>query len=270
MRVQFLFPLLMAAEPAAAHVVFSPPTVAPGAEYVGALKVGHGCSGSPTVALKVEVPRGVVAAVTPKPGWRIAVVRAVSLGGGKTPPIRTVTWRGRLAADAADTFPIAFQAPSVEGPLYFPVIQTCETGEVRWTGIPAASQSLRELKFPAPVLRVKAAIGPEGAAVAPEVPNEVKVVDGALRSASGLPLYTFNFDTMVGMSHCFGECVAKRPPLLAPANAKGDGDWTVIERGDDTRQWAYKTKPLYTFTGDTPGGPPTGVGPGSNWSVARY
>lgn len=269
MRVQLLFPLLLLSGPAAAQVVLTPATVAPGTEYLGALKVGHGCSGSATVALKVEFPKGVLAGVTPKPGWRIAVVRALSLGGGKTPPIRTVTWRGKLAAHEAESFPIAFKAPTLEGPLYFPAVQTCETGEARWVEIPTAAQSRHDLKFPAPMLKVTSAAEPATAAPA-ETPNEVKVVDGALRSASGLPLYTFNFDTMVGMSHCFGECVAKRPPLIAPANAQAAGDWSVIERGDDTRQWAYRTKPLYSFTGDKPGGPATGVGPGSNWSIARY
>ena len=50
---------------APAHVALVSGTVTPGAEYAGAFKVGHGCSGSATVALKVEIPKGVVAAGNP-------------------------------------------------------------------------------------------------------------------------------------------------------------------------------------------------------------
>ena len=257
---------------AAAHVVLAPTTVAPGAEYAGAFKIGHGCSGSATVALKVEVPGSLRVAAPAKAGWRMAVVRAVSLGGGGVPPVRTITWRGRLAADQTESFPIVFVAPEKDGPIYFKAIQSCETGEARWVEIATAAQSRRDLKFPAPVLEVTANPAPEAASTpnGARPPSEVQVVDGALRTAGGLPLYTFNFDTMVGMSHCEGECSVKRPPLEAEDDAKPHGPWTVIGRADGSLQWAYKSKPLYSFTGDKPGGPPTGTGEGSNWSIARY
>jgi uncharacterized protein YcnI len=40
-------------------------------------------------------------------------------------------------------------------PLYFPVIQECETGVSRWIEIPAAGQSPHDLPSPAPVVRLK-------------------------------------------------------------------------------------------------------------------
>jgi predicted lipoprotein with Yx(FWY)xxD motif/uncharacterized protein YcnI len=257
---------------AAAHVVLTPSVVAPGAEYAGALRIGHGCSGSATVALSVEVPSQMKARAAPKAGWRIEVVEAAPTGPGKT----IITWRGRLPADRPDSFPIALTAPTSEAPVYLASIQTCEVGEARWVEIPAVGQTRHDLKFPAPVLDVSSHPPPPPAVVSKDAPAKdtpprgVKIVDGVLRTEKGLPLYTFNFDTMVGMSHCEGECSVKRPPLEADQDASDHGQWGVIGRADGSRQWTYRTRPLYTFTGDTPGGPPTGAGSDTNWRVATY
>lgn len=55
------------------------------------------------------------------------------------------------------------------------------------------------------------------------------------------------------------SCVALWPPVIAQANAKPVGDWTIIKRSDGTLQWAYDHQPLYTShldqsPGDTLGG----------------
>ena len=93
---------------------------------------------------------------------------------------------------------------------------------------------------------------------APPMPAGVKIVDGALADASGKPLYTWDIDTMVGMSHCEGDCAAMWPPLKAAKGAKPIGDWATISREDGSLQWTYKTKPLYTYSADTVGIPATG------------
>jgi predicted lipoprotein with Yx(FWY)xxD motif len=46
------------------------------------------------------------------------------------------------------------------------------------------------------------------------------------------------------------SCVQKTPPFLAPAGARPAGDWSLVERTDGTRQWAYKGKPLHTSIKD--------------------
>ena len=108
-----------------------------------------------------------------------------------------------------------------------------------------------------------------GAALAADLPAAVhRTADGALADAQGKPLYTFNLDTMVGMSHCFADCAQVWPPLAAPKDAKPVGDWAPIRREDGSLQWTYKTKPLYTYAKDKPGGPPTGLGTGP-WTLAR-
>ena len=92
-------------------------------------------------------------------------------------------------------------------------------------------------------------------AVAAALPGGLTSDADGLRSATGLPLYTYDNDTMVGMSHCFAECAKDWPPLIAPAKAKASGDWSLVMREDGSRQWTFKLKPLYTCARDLPGKP---------------
>ena len=89
-------------------------------------------------------------------------------------------------------------------------------------------------------------------AASPPTPVEVSVMkEGGgyvFRNDAGLPLYTSAADG-VGKSNCTGRCVENWPPLLAPADARPIGDWTVINRAGG-RQWAYKGKPVYTHAAD--------------------
>lgn len=55
------------------------------------------------------------------------------------------------------------------------------------------------------------------------------------------------------------SCTDLWPPLYADENAKSVGNWSIVDRRDDTRQWAYDEQPLYTsardeLPGDTIGG----------------
>ncbi|MFK7831070.1 MAG: hypothetical protein AB8B57_14930 [Congregibacter sp.] len=55
------------------------------------------------------------------------------------------------------------------------------------------------------------------------------------------------------------SCTALWPPVYAPESAQSVGKWTLVERSDGTRQWAYDDQPLYTSVrdrepGDTYGG----------------
>jgi predicted lipoprotein with Yx(FWY)xxD motif len=86
-----------------------------------------------------------------------------------------------------------------------------------------------------------------------------KGADGYWVDAKGMTLYTFEKDAG-GKSACNGPCAANWPPLMAGADAKPSGDWTVIARDDGGKQWAYKGKPLYTWTKDTKPGDKTGDG----------
>jgi predicted lipoprotein with Yx(FWY)xxD motif len=105
-------------------------------------------------------------------------------------------------------------------------------------------------------------------AQAQSMPSGVKMANGAMADPSGKALYTFDNDTMKGMSHCTGRCEAAWPPLKADDAAKPMGDWSIISRDDGSKQWAYKDKPLYTFAKDEAGKPGTGEGAGP-WKLAK-
>jgi len=81
----------------------------------------------------------------------------------------------------------------------------------------------------------------------------------ALVDAKGMTLYTFDKDS-AGKSACNGPCATNWPPLMAAADAKPASDWSVVTRDDGGKQWAYKGKPLYTWTKDTKPGDITGDG----------
>ena len=65
-----------------------------------------------------------------------------------------------------------------------------------------------------------------------------------------MSLYTFASDT-ANSSACTGACARQWKPVeawwLADVHVP---DWSVIDRPDGNRQWAYKGKPLYRYTCD--------------------
>jgi predicted lipoprotein with Yx(FWY)xxD motif len=99
-------------------------------------------------------------------------------------------------------------------------------------------------------------------AVAAEAPA-VKVSNTSkgptLVDAKGMTLYTFDKDTN-GKSACNGPCATSWPPLKAESDAKPGNEYTVVKRDDGSSQWAYKGKPLYTWTKDSKPGDITGDG----------
>ena len=95
-----------------------------------------------------------------------------------------------------------------------------------------------------------------------------KAADGTLTNADGMTLYTFDKDT-AGKSNCYDDCAANWPILKADADAKAYGEWTVVDRTDGTKMWAYDGKPLYTFAKDKKAGDMTGEGVGGAWHVAK-
>jgi len=92
--------------------------------------------------------------------------------------------------------------------------------------------------------------------------------DGTLTDTKGMTLYTFERDS-AGKSACNGPCAANWPPLVAGADAKASGDWTIVTRDDGTKQWAYKGRPLYTWAQDKKPGDRTGDGFRNVWHVAK-
>ena len=108
------------------------------------------------------------------------------------------------------------------------------------------------------------------AAIAQSLPAGVQVSGGILTDSKGMTLYTWDNDKTPGQSSCMGNCLKNWPALMAPADAKGMGDWTVITRNDGSKQWAYKGKPLYGWVKDQKPGDTTGNGfLNGAWHVAK-
>lgn len=67
--------------------------------------------------------------------------------------------------------------------------------------------------------------------------------------ARGIP----TIGAAIGVTGCDSDCEQVWKPLLAHADAKNWGSWTVIDRTDGTRQWAYQSYALYTNAEERPG-----------------
>jgi predicted lipoprotein with Yx(FWY)xxD motif len=90
-----------------------------------------------------------------------------------------------------------------------------------------------------------------------------------LTDANGLSLYTFDKDTKGdGKSVCNGDCAVKWPPLMAAADAKDEGEFTVVTRDDGTKMWAHQGWPLYYWYEDVAAGDTKGDGVGGVWHLA--
>lgn len=78
-----------------------------------------------------------------------------------------------------------------------------------------------------------------------------------LTDPDGMPLYTYKYDHE-GVSKCINTCNNTWPPERAAENATPSGPFGIINRHDGIRQWTYNGMPLYGFTYDMKGQPPTG------------
>jgi predicted lipoprotein with Yx(FWY)xxD motif len=87
--------------------------------------------------------------------------------------------------------------------------------------------------------------------------------------AKDMTLYTYDKDE-AGKSNCYDKCAVNWPPYLAEAGAAAEGEWTIIDRTDGTKQWAYEGKPVYYFIQDKKPGDVMGDGKGDGtWHVIK-
>lgn len=159
--------LVAAAGPAAAHVTANPNEAPSGSYFRTALRVGHGCQGSPTVAVRVKIPDGVLSARPQmKPGWTITITmrtldKPVEAGHGRmiSEVVDQIEWRGGpLPNEYFDEFGLSVKLPSGAAGdiLYFPVVQECEAGLHRWIEIPSGERKWGDLDQPAPFVTLTA------------------------------------------------------------------------------------------------------------------
>jgi periplasmic copper chaperone A len=167
---------------AAAHVSIKPSTTAAGAFAVLDVSVVHGCGGSSTTAITVQIPDG-ISSVTPTrhPLWEATVETALlaspvtdSHGNQVTERVASVTYvtDEPLPDGIRDVFQLSIQIPEAEGEtLVFPTIQTCEDGESAWIEVPEDGESGDGLELPAPSFVITASEGDGHEAAAAATPT---------------------------------------------------------------------------------------------------
>ena len=145
---------------AGAHATLETTEAPAASTYKAVIRVGHGCDGSATTAIRVRIPEGVVAVKPmPKPGWQLATVEGdyarpyTEYGETLTRGVKEVDWTGGTLPDAwYDEFVFVARLPDAPAGtvVYFPIVQECERGVHRWIEIPAAGASADAYEEPAP------------------------------------------------------------------------------------------------------------------------
>jgi uncharacterized protein YcnI len=156
--------LIAASQTVAAHVTLQSQKATSNTSYKAVLRVGHGCEGKPTTAIRVQIPEGVIAVKPmPKPGWQVDTVqdryeRPYDYFGSKlTEGVRQIAWTGgELRDDFYDEFVFVGRLTDFEPGtvLHFPTVQECAGGVHRWIEIPAPGQDPDELEEPVPQLTI--------------------------------------------------------------------------------------------------------------------
>jgi predicted lipoprotein with Yx(FWY)xxD motif len=81
-------------------------------------------------------------------------------------------------------------------------------------------------------------------------------------------LYAADEESTREVANCSTPACGQWEPLMAPQLAGDVGDFSVVEREDGIRQWAYRGHSLYTYQGDLAPGYANGIGVDPRWSVA--
>jgi uncharacterized protein YcnI len=168
---------------ASAHIDPDPVEAQAGSRLTVGFTVEHGCEGSPTVQLDMRLPEGVADPVTePVEGWDGSVETVdsdtiVTFSGGPLPD------------DVEGTFSVTMTLPTTpDETIYFPFVQRCEVGEIRWIQIP--NEPGDELDEPAPAMNLTGPVAvvpspsPTTPATEPESPPPTPTTESVTTEAS--------------------------------------------------------------------------------------
>jgi uncharacterized protein YcnI len=161
--------VLVGSVSAGAHVTISSDTDEAGAYALLTVSVPHGCDGSATTSVAIQIPEEITS-VTPTRNalYEVEAVSeelespsADSHGAEVTERISEIVYTtdSPLPDGVRDAFELSVRLPEEAAgtTLYFPVVQTCEEGEAPWVEIPADGQDADSLDNPAPSIGVVAA-----------------------------------------------------------------------------------------------------------------
>ena len=151
---------------ASAHVTIQEDSVVAGEFAVVTIAVPHGCDGSSTTEVRIQIPE-TIPSVTPtiNAGWDVekvmeALAEPIQGEGGEiTERVSEVVYTAKtpLPDGYRDAFALSLRVPDdASGLMFFPTVQLCEVGESDWIELPADGQDPFELEKPSPFVNVAA------------------------------------------------------------------------------------------------------------------
>lgn len=165
--------LLTAATGASAHVGITPDKTSANSYALLTFGIPHGCEESGTTKLTITLPAELNdAQPTVNPNWTVEEVteqlaepRKLANGTSITKRTSQIVYTAKtpLAHDLRDAVVLSLKLPDAPGTtLYFPTLQTCETGQTDWSEIAKDGQDPHSLKAPAPFITITEAAGADG------------------------------------------------------------------------------------------------------------
>jgi uncharacterized protein YcnI len=156
---------VLVTSPAFAHVSLETRQATVGSSYKAVFMVPHGCAGSATTKIRVQIPEGVIGVKPmPKAGWTLDTVNGKFTaeydyhGSKLSEGVKEVVWSGGKLPDRNyDEFVVSTYLTSGLKPnstLYFPVVQECEQGVNRWIEVPKEGSEGHDSKSPAPGVKL--------------------------------------------------------------------------------------------------------------------
>ena len=158
--------VLASAGVASAHVGILEDEVEAGTTALITFQFSHGCEGSPTTSIRIQMPENIpTVAPTINANWDVSKTMEAldppiegSHGEQLTERVAEVVYTAKtpVADGYRDVFVLSVAIPedAAGTTLFFPTIQTCETGETAWIEIPAEGQDHDDLESPAPGVAV--------------------------------------------------------------------------------------------------------------------
>ncbi|VXC37915.1 conserved exported hypothetical protein [Arthrobacter sp. 9AX] len=162
--------LLAVAGGASAHVGVTPDKTDANSYALLTFGIPHGCDTSGTTKVAITLPQELNdAQPTVNPNWTVEKVteqlaEPKKLADGTSITKRTsqivYTAKAPLDHELRDALVLSVKLPDAAGStLYFPTLQSCETGQTDWSEIAKDGQDPHSLKAPAPSITVTAAAG---------------------------------------------------------------------------------------------------------------
>jgi uncharacterized protein YcnI len=155
--------LCLTATTAFGHASLEVKEAAINANYKAVMRISHGCEGSATKRVRIQIPEGVISVKPmPKAGWDLTTVRSeyaktYEYHGPKSEGVTEIIWTGILDDQHFDEFTFRGRITDVfktGQTIHFPTIQECETGENAWVEIRTEGEDAPKLKRPAPGLKL--------------------------------------------------------------------------------------------------------------------